>query len=99
MWAARLLSPAYQVLRIFCEMNWKTSLQVLDLDSTQRLEVTCKTCGHVHYLTHQQIIAQAPERAFLYLDELERETMCKARACRGAVRIAMVRKGVGMISA
>ena len=45
------------------------------------------------YLTRQQIIAQAPVRAFLYLDELERETMCKARACRGAVRIAMVRKG------
>ena len=74
-------------------MNWKTNLQVLDLDATQRLEVTCKACDHVHYLTHQQIIAQSPERAFLYLDELERETMCKARRCRGAVRIAMVRNG------
>lgn len=74
-------------------MNWKTNLQVLDLDATQRLEVTCKACGHVSYLARQQIIAQLPERAFLYLDELERETMCKARYCRGAVRIALVHKG------
>ena len=73
-------------------MNWKTSLQVLDLEPTQRLEVTCKQCGHVHYLTRKQI-EQSPERAFLYLDEVERETVCKARGCRGTVRIAMVRKG------
>ena len=53
------------MLRTLSDMNWKTNLQVLDLDATQRLEVTCKVCGHVHYLTRQQIIAQSPERAFL----------------------------------
>jgi hypothetical protein len=73
-------------------MNWKTSLQVLDLEPTQRLEVTCKACGHVHYLTRAQI-EKSPERGFLYLDEIERETVCRARGCRGAVRIALARNG------
>lgn len=73
-------------------MNWKTNLRVGDLDESQRLEVTCKDCGHVHYLTRKQIV-QSPEREFLYLDEVERETVCRARGCRGSVRIAMVRSG------
>jgi hypothetical protein len=73
-------------------MNWKSELQVLDLAPNQRLEMTCKSCGHVHYLTRATIIAQ-PERQYLYLDELERETVCKARKCYGQVRMALVRDG------
>lgn len=73
-------------------MNRKTNLRVRDLEPTQRLEVTCKVCGHVHYLTCAQIV-QSPEREFLYLDEVERETVCRARRCRGPVRIALVRSG------
>lgn len=72
--------------------NWKESLQVRDLDPGQRLEITCRACGHVHYLTRELICVSA-EREFLYLDEIERETVCKARGCRGAVRLALVRKG------
>jgi hypothetical protein len=74
-------------------MNWKTELQVRDLEQGQRLEMTCKTCGHVHYLIPAQIMCE-PEREFLYLDEVERETVCKARKCYGKVRMALVRKGV-----
>ena len=73
-------------------MNWKANLQVRDLDDDQRLEMTCKVCGHVHYLT-KRIITKPPEREFLYLDEVERETICRARGCRGAVRLALVRSG------
>lgn len=73
-------------------MNWKTELQVRDLEPGQRLEMTCKTCGHVHYLTPVEIMA-SPDRGFLYLDELERETYCKARRCLGNVRMALIRKG------
>jgi hypothetical protein len=74
-------------------VNWKSELQVLDLDVDQRLEMTCKTCGHVHYLTPAQIMS-APERQFLYLDEVERETICKSRRCYGKVRMAIIRKDV-----
>jgi len=37
------------------------------------------------------IVCTSPEREYLYIDELERETICKARGCRGAVRLSMVR--------
>ncbi|MGE0290507.1 MAG: hypothetical protein AB7I42_29580 [Bradyrhizobium sp.] len=73
-------------------MNWKRNIQVRDLDPGQRLEVTCKSCGHVHYLT-REAICSSPEREFLYLDEVERDTVCKARGCRGAVRIAIIGDG------
>lgn len=73
--------------------SWKESIQVRDLDPGQRLEMTCTTCGHVHYLTRELICRPSPEREFLYLDEIERETICKARGCRGAVRLAMTRGG------
>lgn len=72
--------------------NWKKNIQVRDLDVGQRLEITCKSCGHVHYLT-RELICTSPEREFLYLDEVERETICRARGCRGAVRLALVRRG------
>ncbi len=73
-------------------MNWKANIQVRDLDADQRLEATCKVCGHVHYLTRATLM-NSPEREFLFIDEVEREATCKARGCRGAVRIALVRKG------
>lgn len=72
-------------------MNWKTELQVRDLEPGQRLEMTCKACGHVHYLTPAQIMS-VPEREFLWLDEVEKETVCKARKCHGRVRMALIRK-------
>lgn len=72
-------------------MTWKRNLQVGDLDVGQRLEMTCMICGHVHYLT-PQVVKASPEREFLYLDELEAETVCRARGCRGRVRLALARK-------
>jgi len=72
--------------------DWKQNIQARDLETDQRLEMTCKSCGHVHYLTRALICVSA-EREFLYLDEVERETICKARGCRSAVRMALMRKG------
>ena len=68
--------------------GWKSQIQVRDLDDGQRLEMTCRSCGHVHYLT-KAMICVSPERDFLYLDEVEKETICKARSCRGSVRMAI----------
>lgn len=72
-------------------MSWKTSMQVRDLDADQRLEMTCKVCGHVHYLT-PTLIAASRGRATLYLDEIEKMTTCKSRGCWGRVRMALVRR-------
>jgi len=74
-------------------VNWKTHLRVSDLDPKQRLEATCKVCGHVHTFTSTDVIRQGKNRGFLYIDEVERETVCKARGCRGQVRLALVRSG------
>lgn len=70
--------------------GWKSKIRVSDLADDQKLEVRCRKCGHVHYLL-RETICTAPEREFLYLDELERETICRARGCRGPVRLSMVR--------
>lgn len=72
-------------------MSWMRNIQVRDLDERQRLEMTCRQCGHVHYLT-RAMICVSPEREFLYLDEVERETICKARGCRGSVRLSIQSK-------
>lgn len=72
--------------------TWKENVQVRDLDGRDRLEMTCKSCNHVHYLT-RALICTSPEREFLYLDEVERETLCRARGCRGEVRLAMSPRG------
>jgi hypothetical protein len=72
--------------------SWKDTLQIGDLDPDQRLEITCKRCGHVHYLTVALLLG-AGGRLTLYLDEVERRTMCKARGCRGSVRMAFSHQG------
>jgi hypothetical protein len=72
--------------------SWKENVQVRDLDAGDRLEMTCKVCGHVHYLT-RAMVCSSPEREFLYLDEIEKSATCRARGCRGAVRLAMAPRG------
>lgn len=73
-------------------MNWKTSIQLRDLAPDDRLEMTCKQCGHVHYMT-AQTIAAVRGASNLYLDEIERQSACKSYGCWGRVRLALVRKG------
>lgn len=70
--------------------SWKQNITAGDLAEDQKLEARCRKCGHVHYLT-RTIICTSPGREYLYIDELERETVCRARGCRGAVRLSMVR--------
>lgn len=72
--------------------SWKDTLQLADLDLDQRLEMTCTRCGHVHYLTSATVQA-AGGRMTLYLDEVERRAKCRARGCKGTVRMALSRKG------
>jgi len=72
-------------------MNWKTAMQLGDIDPDQRLEMTCRACGHVYYLTATEVIAGRRSRTRLYLDEVERKIRCKARGCGGRVRMAWAR--------
>ena len=73
-------------------MNWKTDLQLRDIAASQRIEATCKKCRHTHYVDAAALLAQ-PELQFIYMDELERMVMCRARHCGGTVRIALVHEG------
>lgn len=70
--------------------GWKSKIMARDLGDQQKLEMTCRRCGHVHYLT-KALICVSPEREFLYLDQVEAESVCRARGCRGSVRMSMVR--------
>lgn len=69
-------------------MSWKSNIQVRDLDPSERITATCKICRNIQHMT-KAMICISPEREFLYLDELEAETICRARGCRGAVRLEM----------
>ena len=69
-------------------MNWKTNLQLLDLDEGQPIEVTCRKCGHSHYERPLDLL-QREELKYAYLDEVEASLSCKQRGCHGSVRIAL----------
>jgi hypothetical protein len=71
-------------------VNWKTGLQLSDVPLHQRIEIACRRCGQVHFRTAGEI-ATTPERGRLYLDEVEKRLRCRGKACRGEVRIALVR--------
>lgn len=69
-------------------MNWKSSLQVLDLEPGDRLELTCRKCGHLRYLTGSFLQARKGADR-LYLIEVESRARCTVRGCNGTMRMAM----------
>ena len=71
--------------------NWKTNYRVSDLSDTQKLEMICKKCSRLVYI-NKATICTAKGREQLYLDEIENRARCKARGCRGRMRMAMVRQ-------
>lgn len=70
-------------------MSWKNNIQVRDMDDKMKLECTCLSCGHHHYLTKADI-CQLEKRKFLYLDEVEKQESCRSRGCRGHIRILLI---------
>ncbi len=73
-------------------MNWKTALHLRDIGGLQQIEAVCRSCGHIHYIDTQTLLRQ-PELQFIYIDELERMTVCRARHCHGKVRLALAYEG------
>lgn len=73
-------------------MNWKTGLQILDLDPADRLELVCRKCGHLRYLTGAQLLARQGA-SHLYLDEVETRARCTQHGCGGRMRMAKPHSG------
>lgn len=73
-------------------MTWKTAIQVRDLDPDDRLELVCRQCGHLRYLTGASLQARKGADD-LYLDEIEAKARCTQRGCNGTVRMALPPRG------
>ena len=73
-------------------MNWKTEIQLIDLDRAQKLEVTCKSCGHTRY-ENPYLLCTKMGMSFDYLDEVERNLSCHKQGCNSPVRIALSGQG------
>lgn len=69
-------------------MSWRREIQLTDIGEGERLEVTCRICGHTRY-EDPQVLAQRPGLEFAYLDEAEAQLICYRRGCRGAVQLAL----------
>ncbi len=70
-------------------MNWKTEIQLNDLDNNQKLELTCILCGHSHY-EKPDSLKQQGGMDFLYLDEVEKHLCCTRPYCKGRVKLAIL---------
>ncbi|MBV2144261.1 hypothetical protein KUG47_12230 [Falsochrobactrum sp. TDYN1] len=70
--------------------NWKTTIKVGDLADDQKLEMICRKCNRVTY-ADRAMLCKDVDRSQLYLDEIEAKARCKARGCKGHMRMAMVR--------
>ncbi len=83
-------------------MSWKHDIQLGDLDGDQRIEITCRRCGHSHYQRVSDVMGQPgldgqggekAMTAYAYLDEVEAQLACKRRGCGGGVRISLTDTG------
>lgn len=73
-------------------MNWKTDLRAADLGNDVKLELACKRCGAVRFLSPETILARRGGE-HLYLDQVEEKARCKQRDCNGLMRMALIRTG------
>lgn len=69
-------------------MNWRSNIQILDLDANDRLELTCKKCGTFRWLTGAELQDRKGKER-LTLGEVESRARCRQRGCGGAMRMAM----------
>ena len=73
-------------------MSWKAQLQVLDLNDDDRIELTCRICGRVRWLSVDELKARKGASRLTLL-EVEGRAKCRQRGCGGAMRLALPRKG------
>lgn len=73
-------------------MNWRTNIQISDLEPDDRLEVTCRKCGKMRWLTGAELQARKT-LTHLTMGEVERRAKCRQRGCGGTMRLAMPVEG------
>lgn len=67
--------------------NWKSALQVLDLEPSDRLLLLCRKCRKHRYITGEELQARGGA-ARLWLYEVEERARCRQRGCNGAMRLS-----------
>jgi ribosomal protein L33 len=73
-------------------VSWKDQLQVLDLDASDKIELTCRACGHLRYLTGSMLQSRA-NALRLTLAQVEDRARCRGRGCNSRMRLAMPHQG------
>jgi hypothetical protein len=69
--------------------GWKTKLTVNDMGDSDRLELLCRKCGQVRYLTKPSLLERNAGQ--LRLHQIEARAVCKIFGCKGAMRMALIR--------
>jgi hypothetical protein len=73
-------------------VSWLDAIQLRDLDAETRLELTCRTCGKVRFVTPAHLLTLG-DFGHLWLSEVQARARCKQRGCKGAMRLAMPQRG------
>lgn len=70
--------------------GWKSKLQVQDLGDEDRLEMQCRRCGKIRYLTKASLLER--DAGHHYLDHIECKAQCRVFGCKGKMRMALIRQ-------
>jgi hypothetical protein len=73
-------------------VSWLGQIQLGDLDPGVRLELTCRRCNKVRFVTVGELLGKGDYQR-LWLDEVEARARCRQRGCRSAMRLAMPHAG------
>ncbi len=67
--------------------NWKEKLQVNDLSNDAKLEMQCRKCNHIRYLSKTELLKRdAGQR---YLNYIEDHSQCTVFGCKGKMRLSL----------
>jgi hypothetical protein len=62
-------------------VSWLDAIQLRDLDAETRLELTCRTCGKVRFVTPAHLLTLG-DFGHLWLSEVQARARCKQRGCK-----------------
>jgi len=68
--------------------NWKSKLQVNDLNDDDKIELQCKKCNHVRYLQKLALIKRGAGQH--HLDYIENHAQCVIFGCKSKMRLSLI---------